>query len=362
MAAFPPPPPPFGLAAAAPSAVPATFAPAGGGLRTKEHFLHAFLVAAVLSPCSYAFGRAARRLKLPQITGYLVSGVVCGPYGLSILSVDGVSSLSILEGACLGVIGLAAGSELHLAELARSKRAVVSITVGICLATWALVFTALVAAAPVAAPPSMIVAAAARLGRAAAGVAAAASPVAAPPAAAAAAAAGGAAAVAGSAVAAAAGSGAAAAAEAAAAAAGAAATGAAAATPAAAAAAAGAAAATAVASAALSSAEAAQVEEAVSARLGMAVASLGATLMMARSPASAVRGPQAVKGQDCTSRDRQRGMGSSRVPPEWCRQRQRQPCGATRQRSKSYLPGCMHACCMAHAPQQPANPALLNSL
>lgn len=89
-----------------------------------QHFLVAASVAAILAPFSYYMGLGARMLKLPQITGYLVSGIVCGPYLLGILSHESVSDLNIIEGACLAIIGLAAGAELHLSELSRSKRQV----------------------------------------------------------------------------------------------------------------------------------------------------------------------------------------------------------------------------------------------
>jgi predicted Kef-type K+ transport protein len=89
-----------------------------------QHALQAFLIAGVLSPFSYYVGQAANRLKLPKITGYLISGIICGPYLLGILSQESLTDLSIIEGACLGIIGLAAGAELHLLELNRSKKQV----------------------------------------------------------------------------------------------------------------------------------------------------------------------------------------------------------------------------------------------
>ncbi|KAF8072617.1 hypothetical protein HT031_000277 [Scenedesmus sp. PABB004] len=107
-----------------------------------QHVVQTFLIAAVLSPFSYAAGRAAAALRLPAITGYLVSGIVCGPYALGILSPESVADLSIIEGACLGVIGLAAGAELHLGELNRTKKQVVSLTAGICGLTWVLCYYA----------------------------------------------------------------------------------------------------------------------------------------------------------------------------------------------------------------------------
>jgi Kef-type K+ transport system membrane component KefB len=88
------------------------------------HALVAFSVAAILAPFSYYMGLAARSLKLPQITGYLISGIMCGPYLLGILSSESVQDLNIIEGACLSIIGLAAGAEIHLSELSRSKKQV----------------------------------------------------------------------------------------------------------------------------------------------------------------------------------------------------------------------------------------------
>lgn len=89
-----------------------------------QHALQAFLIAGVVSPFSYYAGLTARRVRLPQITGYLLSGIICGPYVLGILSQESVSDLNIIEGACLGIIGLAAGAELLVSELYRSKKQV----------------------------------------------------------------------------------------------------------------------------------------------------------------------------------------------------------------------------------------------
>ncbi|KAJ9525213.1 hypothetical protein QJQ45_020741 [Haematococcus lacustris] len=64
-----------------------------------QHVIFAFSVAAILAPFSYYSGLAARYLKLPQLTGYLLSGIVCGPYLLGILSSESV--LGITAGICL---------------------------------------------------------------------------------------------------------------------------------------------------------------------------------------------------------------------------------------------------------------------
>lgn len=97
-----------------------------------QHAVQAFLIAAILAPFSYYAGQGTRKLGLPQITGYLVSGIICGPYCLSILSATSVADLNIIEGACLGIIGLAAGAELHLPELAKHKKQVGADGGGLC--------------------------------------------------------------------------------------------------------------------------------------------------------------------------------------------------------------------------------------
>lgn len=88
-----------------------------------SHLLVAISVAAIVAPFSFYTGLAfSRFLKLPQITGYLVSGIVCGPYLLGILSSESVLDLNIIEGACLSIIGLAAGAELDWAQLSKSRK------------------------------------------------------------------------------------------------------------------------------------------------------------------------------------------------------------------------------------------------
>jgi Kef-type K+ transport system membrane component KefB len=110
--------------AAGAAAVAADSTAAGAGPWWSAHLVQAFMIALILAPFSYYMGQAFKQLKLPQITGYLVSGIVCGPYLLGLLSMESVRDLNIIEGACLSIIGLAAGAELHLGELARSRKQV----------------------------------------------------------------------------------------------------------------------------------------------------------------------------------------------------------------------------------------------
>lgn len=77
-----------------------------------------------------AGGRAAQRFRLPQITGCLVAGMAVGPAGLGLISARLLARLVPVEAACLAAIALAAGAELHLAELQRTRRQVSFRSVG----------------------------------------------------------------------------------------------------------------------------------------------------------------------------------------------------------------------------------------
>ncbi len=69
--------------------------------------------------------RVVKPLKLPAVTGYLIAGILIGPYCLGLLGVEGlgftsmeaVSSLSIMSDVALGFIAFAIGNEFRLSQL-----------------------------------------------------------------------------------------------------------------------------------------------------------------------------------------------------------------------------------------------------
>ena len=64
--------------------------------------------------CGLLFGRLAKKISLPNVTGYLVAGLVLGPYVLGIVSKDMASSLSMVSEMALGFIALSIGAEFKL--------------------------------------------------------------------------------------------------------------------------------------------------------------------------------------------------------------------------------------------------------
>lgn len=77
-----------------------------------------------LAPLWYGAGRLAQRARLPLITGYMLAGVASGPHGWGVLTGDKLGDLALVDHICLGLIALAAGAELQLAELRRLRRQV----------------------------------------------------------------------------------------------------------------------------------------------------------------------------------------------------------------------------------------------
>lgn len=95
-----------------------------GGGDTATPFLTAAAAAAHFARCP----------STPALNLHLLLFLqVCGPYVLGILTQESVADLNIIEGACLGIIGLAAGAELQLGELYRSKKQVGGGGAHVCL-------------------------------------------------------------------------------------------------------------------------------------------------------------------------------------------------------------------------------------
>lgn len=71
--------------------------------------------------------RIVGRFGLPKLTGYLLVGVVAGPYVLDLVSKELASSLNVVNGVATCILGLSAGGELDLKRvkpLAKTLRAI----------------------------------------------------------------------------------------------------------------------------------------------------------------------------------------------------------------------------------------------
>ncbi len=97
----------------------------------------------ILALASKQIGSWLTRFKLPLISGFLVAGILIGPYGFGFIAAEDLESLKIIDEIALAFIAFAAGSELYLRELRSRLKSILSISTGIVLAVSILVFIAL---------------------------------------------------------------------------------------------------------------------------------------------------------------------------------------------------------------------------
>lgn len=76
---------------------------------------------------AFLLGKKINRFSLPQITGFILAGVLCGPYIFKFLSIEDVRELQLLDGLALSLIALTAGGEMRITELRRRAKAISSI-------------------------------------------------------------------------------------------------------------------------------------------------------------------------------------------------------------------------------------------
>lgn len=64
-------------------------------------------------------GGIVERIGLPRLTGYLLFGIICGPYALSLITPAMASQLQIVNGLAVALIAFIAGLELNLSRLVK---------------------------------------------------------------------------------------------------------------------------------------------------------------------------------------------------------------------------------------------------
>jgi Kef-type K+ transport system membrane component KefB len=73
---------------------------------------------------AYFVGLAAERIRLPRLSGYLLFGLLCGPYLLNVITSSMARDLQVVNGFALALIALVAGLELNVRHLRGQLRRV----------------------------------------------------------------------------------------------------------------------------------------------------------------------------------------------------------------------------------------------
>jgi Kef-type K+ transport system membrane component KefB len=100
------------------------------------------LVAATL------LGEAAERLRLPRLTGYLLFGLLCGPYMLNLLTPAMARQLQVVNGLAIALIALIAGLEINLHRMRARLKALATFAGVIIVITFAGLFAVIALAWP----------------------------------------------------------------------------------------------------------------------------------------------------------------------------------------------------------------------
>ncbi len=70
---------------------------------------------------AYIFGLFFSRLNLPKISGYMIAGIIFGPFVLDFFSPEIISNMTVINQLALTFIALNAGGELQIKEIAARK-------------------------------------------------------------------------------------------------------------------------------------------------------------------------------------------------------------------------------------------------
>lgn len=120
----------------------------GLGLLRVELGTPITLAGGALLLCGIFAGKVAVHVGLPRLTGYLLIGILVGPYVLRFIPTDGVKGLELVKGLAVSLIALAAGTELRLGLVRRVGARVASLCAAVCFVVFATVMATLMAARP----------------------------------------------------------------------------------------------------------------------------------------------------------------------------------------------------------------------
>lgn len=77
----------------------------------------------------YLCGELGSKIKLPRLTGYILAGIVIGPYCFGLLTHETVGQMKLVDQIAWSMIALSAGGEFNIASIKKRIRGILWITV-----------------------------------------------------------------------------------------------------------------------------------------------------------------------------------------------------------------------------------------
>ena len=105
--------------------------------------MQTLLIIAIAMAAGLALSRLMKILNLPNVTGYLIAGVLIGPYVFKLVSAEQIKELKLVTSTALGFIAFSIGGEFKLQFLKKLGAQIIIITLAQAAVTVLLVIFAL---------------------------------------------------------------------------------------------------------------------------------------------------------------------------------------------------------------------------
>jgi len=113
-----------------------------------ENFLFFLIAFLWIVVGSFQVAKYFQRIKLPLITGFLISGIIVGPFFLKLVSDEALPNLQFINEFSLAYIAFAAGVELYLKEIRSSLKSILWNTFGQLVITFIVTVLAIILVSP----------------------------------------------------------------------------------------------------------------------------------------------------------------------------------------------------------------------
>lgn len=100
---------------------------------------------AILLLTGLVFGRLMKLVKMPNVTGYLIGGLIVGPSVLNLVHADALSQLGFISSVALGFIAFSIGSEFKASYFKRVGMTPIVIAILEAMVAVVLVIASLIA-------------------------------------------------------------------------------------------------------------------------------------------------------------------------------------------------------------------------
>lgn len=92
--------------------------------------LISFIIVAI---ASHTISKVCPHIGLPRISGYIITGILVGPYVLNFITAQQIRKLRVIDELSLAYIGLTAGSKLHWKTMKPIMKSIVTVTIGLTI-------------------------------------------------------------------------------------------------------------------------------------------------------------------------------------------------------------------------------------